>query len=190
MHERTIGLTRAFAGRRVTLEVAEVELADGTRARREIVRVPPAVGVLAALPDGRLVLIRQFRAPIGQEMWEVVAGCLALSGSLFVLLAAVGAWRFPDVFMRMHAASKSTTLGLGLVIAGVVLAHPDAPTLIKCAVTVLFIFVTTPIAAHMLARAAYLHKTRMSGPDRHDELEGKYSRKDRTLARSERAGGG
>lgn len=119
-------------------------------------------------------------------MIELAAGVLALLGTLFVLLAAVGAWRFPDVFMRMHAASKSTTLGLGLVLAGVVLAFPDAPTVIKCAVTVLFIFITTPIAAHMLARAAYLHKTRMAGANRHDELEGKYSRKDGTLAGSER----
>lgn len=76
MSEQVTAQTRVFSGRRVTLELVEVQLDDGTPARREIVRVPAAVGVLPALPDGRIVLIRQYRSPIQSHILEIVAGCL------------------------------------------------------------------------------------------------------------------
>jgi ADP-ribose pyrophosphatase len=76
MQERTLTTTNAFTGRRIKLDVVAVELEPGTRATREIVRTPGAVAVVASLPDGRLVFVRQFRKAVEQELLEVPAGCL------------------------------------------------------------------------------------------------------------------
>ena len=74
VHEETVSSRTAFEGRLLRLEVQEVVNARGVRARREIVRHPGAVAVLAATPDGTLVLVRQFRKPVERVMLEVVAG--------------------------------------------------------------------------------------------------------------------
>ncbi|MBI2438428.1 MAG: NUDIX hydrolase [Lentisphaerae bacterium] len=74
MNEKTVGSQRVFNGKLLRLEVLEVELDGGRRARREIVRHPGAVAVWARVPDGRFVFVRQFRKAIEQELLEVVAG--------------------------------------------------------------------------------------------------------------------
>ncbi|MFH1475895.1 MAG: NUDIX hydrolase [Verrucomicrobiota bacterium] len=76
MNEKTISSQPAFEGRLLKLDVLEVELANGRRARREIVRHPGAVAVWARAPDGRFVFVRQFRKAIEQELLEIVAGTL------------------------------------------------------------------------------------------------------------------
>jgi len=76
MNEKTISSQRAFDGRLLKLDVLEVELDNGRRARREIVRHPGAVAIWARAPDGRFVFVRQFRKAIEQELVEVVAGTL------------------------------------------------------------------------------------------------------------------
>lgn len=74
MNEKTISSQRAFDGRLLKLDVLEVELENGRRARREVVRHPGAVAVWARLPDGRLIFVRQFRKAIEGELLEIVAG--------------------------------------------------------------------------------------------------------------------
>jgi len=74
MHERTLSSETVFAGRLVRLETQQVELADGKPAYREIIRHPGAVCVLLRAPDGRIVLVRQFRKAVERVMTEVVAG--------------------------------------------------------------------------------------------------------------------
>lgn len=81
------------------------------------------------------------------------AGVLAVIGASFVLLAGIGALRFPDVYARMHAATKASTLGIALVGLGTALAV-DAGSA-KIFVAVAFIFLTAPAAAHLVGRAAY-----------------------------------
>jgi ADP-ribose pyrophosphatase len=76
MQEKTLSTTTAFSGRLLKVEVVEVELESGARSRREVVRHPGAVAILAELPDGRFVLVRQFRKAIEQDLLEVVAGTL------------------------------------------------------------------------------------------------------------------
>lgn len=81
---------------------------------------------------------------------------LVLLGSLFMLLAGVGVLRFGDVFVRMHALSKATTLGLLLVLIGAAIAleHPnDITSLVLAAVLHL---ATSPIGNNVLARATFL----------------------------------
>lgn len=74
MHERTLSSTTIFSGRILCLETQQVELENGQQAYREIVRHHGAACVLLRGPDGRFVLIRQFRKPVEKIMTEVVAG--------------------------------------------------------------------------------------------------------------------
>ena len=86
-------------------------------------------------------------------MADVIVGSLAIAGALFVLLAGVGVLRFPDLYARMHAATKATTVGIALVgIAGAIAI--DGGTA-KIVLAVAVIFVTAPSAAHFIGRAAY-----------------------------------
>jgi ADP-ribose pyrophosphatase len=74
--ERTLGVKRVFQGRALTIDVAEIELPDGRRSTREIVRHRGAAVILGQRPDGAFVLVRQYRRAIEQTLLEVVAGCL------------------------------------------------------------------------------------------------------------------
>ena len=74
MREKTISKKTVYTGRILGLEVQEIEMENGKKGLREIVRHRGAVAVLARLPDGRFVLVRQFRKPVEKEMLEVVAG--------------------------------------------------------------------------------------------------------------------
>ena len=76
MNEKTVSSQSVFDGRLLKIDVLNVELDNGRRARREIVRHPGAVAVWARAPDGRFVFVRQFRKAIEQELLEVVAGTL------------------------------------------------------------------------------------------------------------------
>jgi ADP-ribose pyrophosphatase len=74
MHEKTITKKTIYTGRILGLEVQEIEMENGRRGLREIVRHRGAVAILARLPDGRFALVRQFRKPVEKELLEVVAG--------------------------------------------------------------------------------------------------------------------
>ena len=86
---------------------------------------------------------------------EVVASALLLAGVLLAVVAGVGLVRFPDVFSRMHAATKPATLGMLLVVLGAVLVMGDTSNSAKLLLVAAFQFLTAPVAAHMIGRAAY-----------------------------------
>ena len=85
-----------------------------------------------------------------------LAGVLLILGALFTLLAAIGVVRLPDLYMRMHAASKAGVVGGGLVLLAVAVASIDAAVALRAIMGVVFLILTTPVAAHLLARASYL----------------------------------
>ena len=93
-----------------------------------------------------------------------------LAGSLLTLLAGIGVVRFTDVFVRMHALSKASTLGLLLVLVGAALAldHPNDITSLMLA-AVLHV-VTSPIGNNLIARATYRAEGIPTGIDTVDEL--------------------
>lgn len=78
---------------------------------------------------------------------------LTIAGAVFVLLAGIGTVRFPDVYARMHAATKASTLGVALI--GVATAIALDGSRAKTLIAVAFIFVTAPSAAHFVGRTAY-----------------------------------
>jgi multicomponent Na+:H+ antiporter subunit G len=75
------------------------------------------------------------------------------AGALFLFLAALGIIRMPDVYNRMQAGTKATTLGTLLVLGGQACIHPHWTG--KLLLIALFILLTNPISSHILARAAH-----------------------------------
>ena len=88
-------------------------------------------------------------------MIDFITGALLLSGATLGLLAAVGVVRMPDLFTRMQAATKAAALGTGLMLAAVAVHFGELAVTTRAIATVGFIVLTAPLAAHMLARAAY-----------------------------------
>jgi len=74
-------------------------------------------------------------------------------GTVFLLLGALGILRLPDVYNRLQAGTKCTTLGAFCTIVGVGIAEPD--WIFKALIVAVFILLTNPISAHALARASY-----------------------------------
>ena len=85
----------------------------------------------------------------------IVAG-FWIVGATLALLAAVGVLRKPDIFTRMQAASKASTMGLGCLLIGSAIALGDSASVARAASIAAFIMLTSPVAAHVVARAAYL----------------------------------
>ena len=89
-------------------------------------------------------------------MTDVVTAILWVTGSAFALLASVGVLRMPDVFTRMQASTKASTLGLGCLLIGAAVQLGDLACFIRVGSIGGFILLTTPVAAHVIARASYL----------------------------------
>ena len=91
--------------------------------------------------------------------WTAVADvaaavCLVL-GALLTLIASIGILRFPDVLTRMHSATKPQVLGLLVVLLGLGLRLRDASSLGLLVLVAVFQLITSPIASHMVGRAAF-----------------------------------
>jgi multicomponent Na+:H+ antiporter subunit G len=82
---------------------------------------------------------------------------LVIVGAAITLIASIGILRLPDLFTRMHAVSKAGTAGSGLALVAVALYSSDMTTTIKCLGAIVFLFLTGPISAHLLAKA-YMSK--------------------------------
>jgi multicomponent Na+:H+ antiporter subunit G len=86
---------------------------------------------------------------------DIVVAILILIGSLLSLIAAIGINRLPDVYSRMHAASKAGALGSGLVLLALAVHADSAHTVTRGIAGFVFLILTAPLAAHLLAKAAY-----------------------------------
>jgi multicomponent Na+:H+ antiporter subunit G len=86
--------------------------------------------------------------------WNTLLGSvLTLSGSIFLFLGALGVLRMPDVYNRMQAGTKATTLGTMLTLLGIGICHYE--WLGQIFILIIFIALTNPISSHALARAAH-----------------------------------
>jgi ADP-ribose pyrophosphatase len=76
LKERLVTSDLVFAGKLISLRVDRVQLPGGAEATREVVVHPGSVGIVPLLPDGRVVMIRQYRHAVGEVLWELPAGTL------------------------------------------------------------------------------------------------------------------
>jgi multicomponent Na+:H+ antiporter subunit G len=101
----------------------------------------------------------------------VVATVLLFVGVSFIAIASIGVARLPDVFQRMHAATKAGGIGTSLVVLGVLVAGGVARPLTGV-LTIAFMLLSLSVASQLLARAAYLSGATVEGLDRGDPLAG------------------
>lgn len=107
-------------------------------------------------------------------MAEIIAFGFLLVGAAFTFLAALGVLRMPDLFMRMHANTKSATLGVGCIMLGVAIYFGEITVITRALAVILFLLVTAPISSHMLARAAYFSGIPLWEQTLSDDLQGHY----------------
>ncbi|MFP4154626.1 MAG: Na+/H+ antiporter subunit G [Halothiobacillaceae bacterium] len=102
-------------------------------------------------------------------MLDVILALLVLIGAFFTLVGSVGLYRLPDFFMRLHGPTKATTLGVGAILVASALhfSLSDGLSLHELLVT-LFLFITAPVSAHLMAKAALHLHTRTVGRTRGD----------------------
>ena len=101
-------------------------------------------------------------------MRTLISDVLLLAGAAWSVLAAIGMLKFVDVFGRLHAGTKATTLGLALVLAGAAL-RLEGGDAAKLVLAGLLVFLTAPVGAHLVGRAA--HHTRHVRPFRIDTVD-------------------
>ena len=105
----------------------------------------------------------------------IVSG-LVLVGALFVAVAGVGLLRMPDLFTRLHAAAKAPTLGIGCLLLAFGVHFGGVDTWVRAFLLIAFLYLTGPVAAHLLGRVAYRIGVPLSRHIRLDELEARYDR--------------
>lgn len=91
------------------------------------------------------------------EIVSLIAALSILLGSIAALISAIGIVRFRDTFLRSHAATKSSTLSVLLTLTGVFIYFLVTKEYfsVRTLLTILFLYLTSPVAGHMIIRAAY-----------------------------------
>lgn len=85
----------------------------------------------------------------------ILSGVLLVTGVSLTVTAVVGLYRLPDIYARMHAATKPTTLGIALCLIGAAVRVDDVAIVTKLLLAVAFQLATAPVAGHLLGRAAH-----------------------------------
>lgn len=85
---------------------------------------------------------------------DIISWAFIVSGGVFCLIGGIGLIRLPDMFARMHGASLIDTLGIGLILAGLMVQAGFTLVTAKLILILIFVFFTSPTSTHALARAA------------------------------------
>lgn len=94
-------------------------------------------------------------------MGNLLAALFVILGALFALVASVGILRLPDFYTRVHAASKAGTVGSALALIALAIVSVQTAEVLRAIAAIVFFFLTAPIAAHLLGKAAYSAGYRM-----------------------------
>jgi multicomponent Na+:H+ antiporter subunit G len=107
-------------------------------------------------------------------MQDILTAGLMLVGTLFMLVASLGVLRMPDLFLRMSASTKAATLGTSSILIAVAVHFSAIGVATRALATLVFLLLTAPVAAHMLARAGYFVGVKLADETVIDELAGRY----------------
>lgn len=100
-----------------------------------------------------------------------VVSILMLIGSFFALVAAIGVLRFPDFYLRMHAATKAGAFGAAILLLSAALHFGTLRAGLTCAFIIIFYYMTTPVAAQTLSEAAYRCGVKLWSGSGRDQLK-------------------
>ena len=109
---------------------------------------------------------------------SLIAIILIYVGIAFIVLAAVGLIRMPDVYTRMSASTKAVTFGTGFILLGVVIHFNDTMVFLKVLGIFVFLLFSLSTAAHVIGLSAYKDQTKMSILTFLDELKNDIAKKD------------
>lgn len=118
-------------------------------------------------------LLREERFSIETTLINIVIILLISVGVIFSLVTALGLIRLPDVYTRTHAASKSSTLGVMCILGGVFIyfwlidGHFNSQLIIAIA----FLFITSPVAGHLIGRASYMSGIKLADVTVRDDMK-------------------
>ncbi|WP_425467633.1 Na+/H+ antiporter subunit G [Psychrobacillus soli] len=107
------------------------------------------------------------------QMIELGAALLILLGSIMSVVSAFGIIRLPDVYTRSHAATKSSTLAVLLSLTGAFVyfwVHEGFIS-VRLLLGIVFVFLTAPVAGHLITRAAYRGRVKLTDNSADDELK-------------------
>lgn len=91
---------------------------------------------------------------------EIIAYVVISIGCLIIFSAALGLYRFPDIFMRLHANSKVNTGGAITIFCGLMILNGINMVTLKIFCILIFLLVLNPVISHALAQSAYIHQTK------------------------------
>lgn len=115
-------------------------------------------------------------------MIAILIGILCTMGALAILIAAIGILRMPDFYLRLSVTVKAATLGGGLLLLCAAFYFPDEVSVTTKALAIIFFLtLTAPVAAHLIARAAYFIGTEKWKGTVRDDLAGMYDKETHTL---------
>jgi multicomponent Na+:H+ antiporter subunit G len=107
-------------------------------------------------------------------MSDTLSAALMIIGATFMLLAGVGIVRMPDLFTRMQTTTKAATLGIGCMLTSSAIYFGKLEITARALAVIVFVFLTAPVAAHMIARAAYFIGVPLWKGTIRDDLQGHY----------------
>jgi len=103
---------------------------------------------------------------MGFSVAEALGWFFVVSGSLFVITGGIGLLRFPDFYTRIHAAGITDTMGAWLILIGLMFSAGWTLVTAKLVMLLIFLVMTSPLASHALAKAAFMRGLRpMLGRD-------------------------
>ena len=114
-------------------------------------------------------------------MSDILIMILSTLGCITVLIAAVGIVRMPDFYLRLSVTIKAATLGIGLLLAAAAVFFADISISTKVLAIIFFLFLTAPVAGHMIGRASYFTGTKLWKGSVLDELKGQYDKETHSL---------
>lgn len=120
-------------------------------------------------------------------MSDVLIIILASLGAMFILLAAIGLVRMPDLYLRISVTTKAATLGIGLLLACAAIYFNVLSITSRVLAIIFFMLLTAPVGAHLIGRASYFIGVPLWKKSVMDNLKGRYQKRTHKL-RSEEEG--
>lgn len=104
-------------------------------------------------------------------MNDILILILSTLGAIFILIASLGLYRMPDFYTRLSVTVKAATLGVGCILGAVAVHFSDFSITTKVFAVIFFLFITSPVAAFLIARTAYVSNVKMWDKSVRDELK-------------------